>query len=142
MNNRAWIAPALITALFVTLTLAIWWPSNFVRLSSFAIGEQFEAYHAALNIERFGWQWAGLQDEATNPDPAAHPYLYTHHGNNGIYFSYLLYKLDSNRFPCRTRCQSSDPPAVCWPRSSVCESLQARSPSQLWQWRCSRWTTS
>jgi hypothetical protein len=29
-------------------------------LSSFAIGEQFESYHAALNIERFGWQWAGV----------------------------------------------------------------------------------
>jgi hypothetical protein len=93
VNGRVWIAPALITALFVAMTLAIWWPSNFVRLSSFAIGEQFEAYHGALNIERFGWQWGGLQDEATNPDPAAHPYLYTHHGNNGIYFSYLLRKL-------------------------------------------------
>ena len=94
-----WLAPTILTAIFITLTLTIWWPSNFVRLSSFAIGEQFESYHAALNIERFGWQWAGVQDEATNPDPAAHPYLYTHHGNNGIYFSYLLFELGVRSLP-------------------------------------------
>ena len=94
-----WLAPTILTAIFITLTLTIWWPSNFVRLSSFAIGEQFESYHAALNIERFGWQWAGVQDQATNPDPAAHPYLYIHHGNNGIYFSYLLFELGVRSLP-------------------------------------------
>jgi hypothetical protein len=100
MSSRAaWLAPILLISLFVSLTLAIWWPSNFVRLSSFAIGEQFEAYHGALNIQRFGWRWAGVQDEATNPDVAAHPFLYTHHGNNGIYFSYILLQLGINSLP-------------------------------------------
>lgn len=97
--RSAWLAPGLLVMVFVSLTLAIWWPSNFVRLSSFAIGEQFEAYHAALNIERFGWRWAGLQDEATSPNAASHPYLYTHHPNNGIYFSYLLRQLGVTSLP-------------------------------------------
>lgn len=92
-DRAAWLTPTLIIAVFVSSTLAIGWPSNFILLSSFAIGEQFEAYHAALNIERFRWRWAGVQDYATNPDSAAHPLLYTHHANNGLYFSYLLMQL-------------------------------------------------
>src|SRR5262245_53787796 len=99
MPAGAWAAPVLLTTVFVALTLAIWWPSNFVRLSSFAIGEQFEAYHAAFNIERFGWQWGGVQDEATSAAPEAHPFLYTHHPNNGIYFSYLMLKLGARTLP-------------------------------------------
>jgi hypothetical protein len=50
----------------------------------------FEAYHGALNIIHYGWQWAGLQDMATSSDRAAHPFLYIHHVNFGLYFSYLL----------------------------------------------------
>jgi hypothetical protein len=53
----------------------------------------FEAYHGALNIARFGWGWGGLQDMATNPDAAAHPFLYVHHPNLGLYVSYFLRRL-------------------------------------------------
>jgi hypothetical protein len=57
------------------------------------MGEAFEAYHGALNIDRFGWIWAGVQDEATSADRAAHPYLYVHHANFGLYLSYALRRL-------------------------------------------------
>jgi hypothetical protein len=46
-----------------------------------------------MNLLAFGWQWAGLQDYATNPAASAHPYLYIHHGNLGLYFSYVLAQL-------------------------------------------------
>lgn len=95
-----WIVSIIILAIYISLTLIIWLPSNFVRLQSFAIGEQFEAYHAALNIQRFGWFLsAGIQDEATNPSLLAHPYLYTHHANNGIYFSYLMMSFGIDSLP-------------------------------------------
>ena len=46
-----------------------------------------------MNLLAFGWQWAGLQDYATNPAASAHPYLYIHHGNLGLYFSYGLARI-------------------------------------------------
>jgi len=75
---------------FALLSLALWAPSNFLKISADGVGEAFEAYHAALNIFRFGFQWGGLQDMATNPDPLAHPFLYIHHGNLGLYVSHAL----------------------------------------------------
>jgi hypothetical protein len=82
-----------ILSAFAVISIAIWWPSQFFKMGSEGIGEAFEAYHGAMNIMTFGWQWAGLQDMATNPSPAAHPYLYIHHGNLGLYFSYALARL-------------------------------------------------
>lgn len=75
---------------FAMLSLWLWAPSNFVKITAEGVGEAFEAYHAALNVFRFGLQWGGLQDMATNPDPLAHPFLYIHHGNLGLYVSYVL----------------------------------------------------
>jgi hypothetical protein len=46
-----------------------------------------------MNLLAFGWQSAGLQDMATNPVASAHPFLYIHHGNLGLYFSYVLARL-------------------------------------------------
>ncbi|HLW59022.1 MAG TPA: hypothetical protein VKV57_03755 [bacterium] len=90
MLRRTTQTPAFYLILFLLMGLYIWIPNNFMGFSSDIIGEAYEAYHGAMNLERFGWRWAGLQDEATNPNPAAHPYLYIHHGNVGIYFSYFL----------------------------------------------------
>jgi hypothetical protein len=75
---------------FAMLSLWLWAPSNFVKITADGVGEAFEAYHASLNVFRFGLQWGGLQDMATNPDPLAHPFLYIHHGNLGLYVSYVL----------------------------------------------------
>lgn len=79
--NKYWLFPTLLIFIFTILTLIIWMPSNFVRLQIFAVGEQFEAYHGALNIMCFGFIWAGVQDQATNPILQAHPFLYMHHAN-------------------------------------------------------------
>lgn len=48
-------------------------------------GETYETYIAARNLWRFGWSSGGLQDFAANPDPAAHPALYIHNPNLGMY---------------------------------------------------------
>ena len=68
----------------------LWAPSGYVKPLADGMGDAFEAYHGALNILRFGWRWGGLQDVATNPDPSAHPYLYVHHVNFGMFVSYAL----------------------------------------------------
>ena len=99
LPNKYWLFPTLLIFIFIILTLIIWMPSNFVRLQSFAVGEQFEAYHGALNIMRFGFIWAGVQDQATNPILQAHPFLYTHHANIGVYFSYLMFQLGIESLP-------------------------------------------
>ena len=90
--GRAGLAwwPYLIVALFLILNLAIWAPRGFLAFNSDTIGEAYVAYHSAINIERSGWKWAGLQDHATSSAPQAHPYFYIHHLNIGIYFSSLL----------------------------------------------------
>ncbi|MEZ5785110.1 MAG: hypothetical protein R3D62_01190 [Xanthobacteraceae bacterium] len=83
------LCSAIITA-SVIVALLSWAPSGFVIVSNAGTGDAFEAYHGALNIERFGWRWAGLQDVATNPAAESHPYFYIHHVNLGIYISYAL----------------------------------------------------
>ena len=54
-------------------------------------GETYHAYIGAWNLYRFGWRYAGgLEDVATGPDTLAHPTLYTHNPNLGMYVRYLL----------------------------------------------------
>jgi len=86
-------APLLILVVFTVASAAIWTPRHFFKFGAAGAGEAFEAYHGAMNLLAFGWQWAGLQDYATNPPAAAHPYLYIHHSNLGLYFSYGLARL-------------------------------------------------
>jgi hypothetical protein len=80
----------LYVSLFAAIAVACWQPSHFMRLTDDYVGELFEAYHGAINLLQFGWQWAGLEDQATSSGLASHPYLYIHHINGGLYFSYLL----------------------------------------------------
>ncbi len=55
-------------------------------------GETYEAHIAALNLYRFGLAYAGgLEDFAASPRAAAHPTLYTHNPNLGMYFLYALF---------------------------------------------------
>lgn len=57
-------------------------------------GETYEAYVGARNLDRFGWgATAGLQDFAAGTDPAAHPALYTHNPNLGMYVLAGLFAL-------------------------------------------------
>jgi hypothetical protein len=83
----------LIFFVFFVACAIVWIPRGFFNFQAEAVGEIFEAYHGAINLLSFGWRWAGLQDMATNPSPAAHPFLYSHHGNLGLYFSYMLAKV-------------------------------------------------
>lgn len=57
-------------------------------------GETYEAYIGARNLDRFGWlaTW-GLQDFAAGADPVAHPALYTHNPNLGMYVLAGLFAL-------------------------------------------------
>jgi hypothetical protein len=84
------LKPYRVVVLFAVISTWVWLPSNFVKPTTVGMGEVFEAYHAALNLERFGWRWAGLQDMATNPREEAHPFLYIHHANLGLLLSYAL----------------------------------------------------
>ncbi len=57
-------------------------------------GETYEGYIGALNLHRFGFRHAGgLQDFAASPQPPAHPTVYTHNPNLGMYFMYGLMQL-------------------------------------------------
>jgi hypothetical protein len=54
--------------------------------------ESFSAFVHAQNLYRFGLEQSfGLTDEAYGPNPAAHPYIYTHQGNFPRLFAFLLY---------------------------------------------------
>lgn len=57
-------------------------------------GETYEGYIGALNLHRFGLTHAGgLQDFAASARPVAHPTVYTHNPNLGMYFMYGLMQL-------------------------------------------------
>ena len=99
ISNKAFIYS--IIALFLlsqALVHALWAPVDYQGSIITHAGEAFEAYHGALNIERFGLKWWGLQDMATNPAPDAHPYFYIHHPNFGMYYSIIGFKLGITSF--------------------------------------------
>jgi hypothetical protein len=57
-------------------------------------GETYEGHIGARNLHNFGLRYAsGLEDLAAGPDSAAHPTLYIHNPNVGMYFLYLLFLL-------------------------------------------------
>lgn len=57
-------------------------------------GETYHAYMGALNLHKFGFTYAGgLEDVAASPEFSAHPTLYTHNANIGVYARYLLFRL-------------------------------------------------
>ena len=91
---------SLLTLFIVSQLLVhlIWGPVDYQGSLRTHAGEAFEAYHGALNIERFGLKWWGLQDMATSPASEAHPYLYIHHPNFGLYFSTILGKIGLTGF--------------------------------------------
>ena len=54
-------------------------------------GETYETHIAARNLHRFGFRYTfGLQDLAAGPEQTAHPAIYTHNPNVGMYLLYLL----------------------------------------------------
>ena len=56
--------------------------------------ESFSSLWHAKNLHEFGLSKSfGVTDEAYGPDPAAHPYVYTHQGNFPRIFAYLIYVL-------------------------------------------------
>jgi hypothetical protein len=57
-------------------------------------GETYEAYIGAVNLERLGFRYAaGLQDLAVGLRPQAHPMLYIHNPNLGVFFQYVVLRL-------------------------------------------------
>lgn len=55
-------------------------------------GETFISQLYARNYQLFGFEYGLVEDHATSPDPAAHPYYYTHNVNIGG-FSYLALEI-------------------------------------------------
>jgi hypothetical protein len=56
--------------------------------------ESFSTLLHATNLYEFGLSKSlGLTDEATGPNPAAHPYVHTHQGNFPRVFGFLIYVL-------------------------------------------------
>src|SRR4051812_40643697 len=56
--------------------------------------ESFSTLQHAMNLYRFGISKSlGLTDEATGPNPDAHPYVHTHQGNLPRVFGVLIYAL-------------------------------------------------
>jgi hypothetical protein len=54
--------------------------------------ESFSAFVHGSNMYHFGFDASkGITDEAYGPNPAAHPYVYTHQGNFPRVFTFLLY---------------------------------------------------
>jgi len=54
--------------------------------------ESFSAFVHGSNLYHFGVEKSfGLTDEAYGPDPAAHPYVYTHQGNFPRLVAFLMY---------------------------------------------------
>ena len=80
-NRLLWAA---IGALLLLGTLGVGLSTDFLPCT-LDCGETYEAHVAARNLWRFGWAHGGLQDFAANPDPAAHPALYIHNPNLGMY---------------------------------------------------------
>jgi len=87
---RLVLSPLLYFVVLVGTIVVLAVPHHFVPCPHPSCGEIYESYVSARNLETLGWKWAGLQDEATSPQPGAHPFLYIHHGDIGIYMSYLL----------------------------------------------------
>lgn len=53
-------------------------------------GEIFDALQYATNFDLYGFKYRLIQDMATSPDLAAHPYFYTHNVNLAGYFFTIL----------------------------------------------------
>jgi hypothetical protein len=80
----------LVFLLLGTDLLAVWWVGNGVPLF-LDVGETSSAFLDGLNRAQFGFDNAGLlHDEATGPDSAAHPYLYSHNPNISRFVSYAF----------------------------------------------------
>lgn len=80
-----WMAIAL-TALGVWLNGSL---SHFIPCTS-NCGETFDALQYADNYRLYGFKYALVQDMATSPDLAAHPFFYTHNVNlAGLLFALL-----------------------------------------------------
>ena len=57
-------------------------------------GESYEAYIGAVNLARLGLRYAaGLQDLAVGLRRQAHPMLYIHNPNLGVFFQYVVLRL-------------------------------------------------
>ncbi len=93
---RTWFLVASL-GLYLALAGAILLSSDFVPYGT-DNNESFSMWIHARNMLRFGvWHAAGLSDEANSPQPAAHPYVYTHEGNFPRFFIYLLMQLGITR---------------------------------------------
>jgi len=93
-----WVATA---GLLLAGTLWVGFATDFLPCT-LDCGETYEAHVAARNLWRFGWSHAGVQDFAANPSPVAHPTLYIHNPNLGMYALAGLYWLGMRSIHAQT----------------------------------------
>jgi hypothetical protein len=125
MNSMRGLFPLGLLVLFLAsqiLVHFIWARGGYEGAIEYHAGEAYEAFHAAVNLDRFGFRWGGLQDMATSPAPAAHPYLYIHHPNFGLYLSFLLQKIGLTGFEAQMAFST-----LLWSAGVVLFSLLIRS---------------
>lgn len=81
--------------------MAVWWVGNGVPLF-LDVGETSSAFLDGWNRVQFGFWNAGLlHDEATGPDSAAHPYIYSHSPNFPRLVSYVFTSAGFDSLPAQ-----------------------------------------
>jgi len=85
--------PLLIVWMVIVTTMTILWlhARRYYLIPCLAnCGETFDALQYVNNYRLYGFRFALLQDMATSPDPAAHPFFCTHNVNiAGIIFTFV-----------------------------------------------------
>jgi hypothetical protein len=97
-------AHVLLVLATITLTLSVTWiwggRHNYIPCIS-DCGETFIAQLYARNFQLFGFGFGLVEDHATSPSAAAHPYYYTHNVNIGGLYYVLLEALGVGSFPAK-----------------------------------------
>lgn len=94
LREETWLIAALVVFLVAAGLLIIWSESIPFVLDG---NETFSSIVHAQNMYRFGiGESFGLTDEAYGPDPAAHPFVYTHQGNFPRIFAYVIWALGAS----------------------------------------------
>ena len=97
-GDLLWVAATILVALGIVWTWAARY--NYVPCIS-DCGETFIAQLYARNFRLFGFDFGLVEDHATSPSAAAHPYYYTHNVNIGGLYYVLLELVGVSSFPAK-----------------------------------------
>lgn len=82
--------------------LYVFAPLGYQTFSDPSVGESYIAFHSAFNVVRFGFpfglEYGLLENHATSASIEAHPYLYIHHLNIGLFLSLIFRQIEIYTF--------------------------------------------